>query len=504
MTSPPRTAYEDLAHHLQERALLLSSKAVLEWDEETYLPPAGIAHRSRQIALLAGLAHERLVSPRMGELLERASAEIPGGSRSAEAVNLREWSRLYHRHQRVDRALVEEEARVVSVAQHAWAEARRARSFELFRPHLERVLEVKRRMAATLSDGGELYDALLEEFEPGLRSGQLEPLFAALKPELLALLGRIRGASRQPDPRVLRRPVPEAAQRRLCTLLAQQLGYDLNAGRMDTSAHPFSTHLGPGDTRITARFYPEDVCEGLFGMLHETGHALYDQGLPAEHFGTPRGEAISFGFHESQSRLWENFVGRSRGFWRFAWPQLQHEWAGHFDTVKWEDFHFAINRVAPSLNRVRADEVTYNLHIFIRFELERALLLGELAAKDLPEAWNSAYREQLGLEPPDDAEGCLQDGHWSAGLFGYFPTYALGNMAAAQLFAAAVRELGDLEEPFARGEFEGLLSWLRTRVHAHGQTFQANELLQQATGAPLSHSWLVEALTRKYSAIYKF
>ena len=279
-----------------------------------------------------------------------------------------------------------------------------------------------------------------------MRSTRLGALFAALRPELLSLLDRIRGTSRQPDPRLLQRRIPAEAQRRLCEHLARALGYDFTAGRLDTSAHPFSTHLGPGDTRITTRFYEEDVCEGLFGTLHETGHALYDQGLPVEHFGTPRGDAASTAIHESQSRLWENFVGRSLGFWRHAWPLLQHEWTGHFEDISLPDFHFAINRVRASLNRVRADEVTYNLHIFIRFELERALLSGALDAKDLPEAWNAAYREQLGLTPPDDAEGCLQDGHWSAGLFGYFPTYALGNILAAQFFAAATRELGDFEE----------------------------------------------------------
>jgi carboxypeptidase Taq len=362
---------------------------------------------------------------------------------------------------------------------------------------------VKRRQALALANGGELYDALLEEFEPGMRSTRLDALFASLRPELVSLLERIRGASRQPEPQLLQKAVPADAQRRLCQILSQRFGYDFSAGRLDTSAHPFSTHLGPGDTRITARFFVENICEGLFGTLHETGHALYDQGLPAEHFGTPRGEAVSTSLHESQSRLWENFVGRSLGFWRFAWPLLLREWAGHFEDVSLPDFHFAINRVAPSLNRVRADEVTYNLHIFIRFELERALLTGELAVKDLPDAWNTAYRDQLGLAPADDAEGCLQDGHWSSGLFGYFPTYALGNIMAAQLFAAAARELGDFEEPFAQGEFTGLLSWLRARIHAHGQTLWADSLIQQATGSPLSHSWLMEALTRKYSALYR-
>lgn len=499
-----RVAYEELARRLRERALLLSTKAALEWDEETYLPPSGVEHRSQQIAQLAGMAHEMLVSPRIGELLGEATSEPWEDSRSTEAVNLREWSRLYRRNQRLERALVEEEARVVSVAQHAWAEARRARSFALFRPHLERVLDVKRRQAQALSEGGDPYDALLEEFEPGMRSTRLGALFTALRPELLSLLDRIRGASRQPDPRTLQRRIPAEPQRRLCEHLARALGYDFTAGRLDTSAHPFSTHLGPGDTRITTRFYEEDLCEGLFGTLHETGHALYDQGLPVEHFGTPRGDAASTAIHEAQSRLWENFVGRSLGFWRHAWPLLQHEWAGHFEDISLPDFHFSINRVRASLNRVRADEVTYNLHIFIRFELERALLSGALDAKDLPEAWNAAYREQLGLTPPDDAEGCLQDGHWSAGMFGYFPTYALGNILAAQFFAAATRELGDFEEAFARGEFSRLLSWLREHVHAHGQTFWADELIQEATGGPLSHTWLVEFLTRKYSALYGF
>ena len=498
-------AYAELLLHFRSHALIDSAKNVLEWDGETMLPEGGVAHRGDQIAELAGLAHEKFIAPRALERLEELSSTDLARGTGDRATNLREWRRSTSRKCRLERKLVERTARLTSVAQHAWASARKADDFAAFLPHLEAVLQAKREEGAALAVDHETpWEALLQEFEPGMTAASIDSLFPPLARELRALLGRVRGAAVQPRSDVLRRRVEVGAQRRFAESVITRLGFDWRRGRLDTSAHPFSTHLGPDDTRITTRFYEEDLQEGLFGALHEAGHALYDQGLPVSAFGTPRGEAASYGVHESQSRLWENFVGRSPGFWRCLYDELRRTWPGTLDDVPEHDFVGAINAVEPGPNRVRADEVTYNLHVVVRTELERALLAGDLAARELPGAWNEAYLRELGVTPSSDAEGCLQDGHWSAGLFGYFPTYTFGNLMAAEFFAAAERATGDLEEAFCRGDFASLLSWLRANVHRHGKTFPAPALLERATGSVLGHRTLVDALTKKCALVYRF
>jgi carboxypeptidase Taq len=500
----PHAAYAGLLERFRTRALLTSIEGVLQWDEETNLPPRGTPHRAAQLAYLAGAAHALVVAPEVaGWIDEVAGSALVDDPRSVEAVNVREWRRLVGRQRRLDRALVEETARLVSVAQAAWVDARRANDFASFRPHLEAVVAAKRREAAALAEGGATpYDALLDEYEQGMTAARLEALFSPMARALAELVDRVRGVTWRPRVELLARPVDKEAQVRASLWLAEALGYDLAAGRIDTSAHPFSTHLGPGDTRITTRFYDDDWSEGWYGTMHEVGHALYDQGLPPEHFGTPRGDAASYGVHESQSRLWENFVGRSLGFWRFAVERLRSEWPGIFDDTGPEELHGAVNAVEPSLIRTSADEVTYNLHVVARFELERALIAGDLAVRDLPGAWSEAYQRHLGVRPPDDRDGCMQDGHWGAGLFGYFPTYALGNMIAAQLYAAAERALGPLEPRFERGNFAPLLGWLRANVHALGKTLRTDELVAEVTGSPVDAGPLLAALERKVDALY--
>jgi carboxypeptidase Taq len=498
-----REAYEELLRRFRERALLLSSKAVLEWDEETHLPPRGVAHRGEQVAQLAGLAHDLLVDPRTAEALERVAASpLAADPRACEAVNVREWRRLYARHARLPRALVCEIARRVSDAQPAWADARDQSDFASFAPHLERVLEVKREEAQALS-GEAPYDALLDEYAPGTTAARLSALFDPLGRELRLLLDRIRGSRRRPRLELLHRPVALDAQRRLAERVARALGYDFDAGGLDRSAHPFSAHLGPHDVRITARFSESEWSEGLFGVLHEVGHALYDQGLPPEHFGTPRGEPVSSAVHESQSRLVENGIGRALGTWRWLLPLLRETAPGGFDDVSVEELWFALCAVVPGPRRVPADELTYDLHVFVRFDLERALLAGTLPVKDLPSAWGDAYARTLAVRPANDAEGCLQDGHWGAGVFGYFPAYALGNLFAAQLLAAAQRDLGPQDEAFARGEFGALRGWLGTRVHARGHELSGDDLVAAATGGPLSTHAFLDGLRRKYEALYE-
>jgi carboxypeptidase Taq len=387
---------------------------------------------------------------------------------------------------------------VTALANPAWADARETGEYSRFRPWLDRLLVLARDEADAVGYAETRYDALLEDFEPGLTTRQVAALFAELRRELIPLVQAVPPAVRRSRSSVLRREYPVDRQRIFAEAVANAVGFDFDRGRMDTSAHPFCTTLGPGDCRITTRFSARDFAGGFFGVLHEVGHALYEQGLEEEHYGTPMGETASLGLHESQSRLWENLVGRSRSFWRHFFPRARGVFHEALHDVKLDAMVAALNRVEPSAIRVDADEVTYNLHILVRFEIEQALLSGDLPTRDLPGAWSSAYEECLGVTPANDREGCLQDGHWAEGLMGYFPTYTLGNVYAAQLMAAAGAALGDLEEQFARGEFGGLLAWLRERIHRHGQRYTAASLVERATGSPPSSRWLVESLRSRY------
>ena len=496
--------YQDLVRRSKERAILASCSSLLGWDEQTYLPRGGSSYRGDQMALLAGLYHERATDPALGQLLESAEGSdricLPG---SLEAANLREWRRSYDRLTKLPRSLVEEMARATSIAQQEWVEARKGNNFAKFSPWLETIFQLKRQEAACLSTGGELYDALLDEYEPGANSRDLAQLFDELRRDLVPLVAAIVGSSKGPKAGSLEGNYPIEQQKLFGEIVAQAIGFDFERGRLDTTAHPFCSGIGPGDVRITTRFDPRDFSSSFFGILHEVGHGLYEQGLDPEHHGEPIGEAVSLGVHESQSRLWENAVGRSHAFWEYWLPLAKRIFREPLQPISLDAFHAAINRVEPSLIRVEADEVTYNLHIMIRFELEKSLIAGDLAVKDLPEAWNARYRDDLGIEPPNDAQGCLQDIHWSAGLIGYFPTYTLGNLYAAQLFDKADSEVGGLEAMFRRGDFGSLLNWLRDRVHRNGQRYRAADLIERATGKTQNHAPLMAALRRKYGPIYQ-
>jgi carboxypeptidase Taq len=499
----PRAAYDELARRAKEEALLASCAALLGWDEETYMPKAGVAHRANQQALLAGLLHDRATDPRLGELLAAVEgSDLVADPDSPEAVNVREMRRLYDRATRLPRPLVEELARVTSLAQREWLVARENGDWSLFRPWVEKILALKRQEAAALRPGADLYDTMLDEYEPGMTGRQVAVLFDALRGELVELVGAIGAARRRPDVCLLQRTYPIDRQRQFGEAVASAVGFDFRRGRLDTSPHPFFTGIGPGDYRITTRFRMHQFCDGLFGILHEVGHALYEQGLDPAYYGMPMGEAVSVGVHESQARLWENTVGRGRPFWEHFFPLARQCFHEALHDVSLDAFYVAVNHVAPSLNRARADEVTYNLHVLIRFELERALVADDLKAVDIPAAWNEKYSCYLGVIPASDAEGCLQDGHWGSGLIGYFPTYTLGNLFAAQLFARACADLGCLDEEFAGGRFDRLLGWLRDRVYRHGQRFPAASLIEYATGAPPDHRPLLAALRRKYGELY--
>jgi carboxypeptidase Taq len=500
----PREAYEELTRKVKEEAVLASCVEVLGWDEETYMPAAGVAHRAEQQALLAGLLHDRATDPGLGELFAALEgSDLIADPESAETVNVREIRRLYDRAIRLPRSLVEEFARITSIAQREWVTAYERSDWSLFQPWVEKVVKLKRAEAAALRPGHDLYETMLDEYEPGMTVRQVSALFDALRGELIELVGAIAASPRQANLSILHRQYPLDRQRQLGEAAAAAVGFDFRRGRLDTSPHPFFARLGPSDCRITTRFNLHHFGDALFGILHEVGHALYEQGLDPEAYGLPIGESVSIGVHESQARLWENTVGRSLPFWRHFYPQARALFIDALHDVSLDDFYFAINHVAPSLNRVRADEVTYNLHILIRFEMERALVAGDLDAADVPGAWNELYRRYMGVIPANDAEGCLQDGHWGGGLIGYFPTYTLGNLFAAQLFEHASIELRNLDDDFAQGRFDRLLDWLQQRVYRHGQRYTAPRLIEHATGATPDHQPLLAALRWKYGELYR-
>lgn len=475
------------------------------------IPRKGHEHRARQMAALARLLHQRATDPRIGEWL----AAVEGSSLvqdplSDAAVNVREWRQAYERARAIPERLMVELAQAQSEGESYWEEARPRDDWRGFLPYLRRIFQLTKEKAEILAalpvpqgdpPYGELYDALLDGYEPGMRAAELQPLFQELRAGLQGLLDRILGSGRRPDTAFLHRPYPKEVQRAFALELLQACGYDLEGGRLDPTAHPFEISIGPGDVRITTRYFEDFFNAGIFGTLHEMGHALYEQGLPKEHWGTPRGEAVSLGVHESQSRTWENLVGRSLGFWERFFPRAKELFPSLQD-VALEDFHRAVNAVEPSLIRVEADEVTYNLHILVRLELELALFRGELALEDLPGAWTEKYRAYLGVAPKDYKDGVMQDVHWSGGLFGYFPTYTLGNLYAAQFFRKAQEELGDLEGLFRRGEFRPFLDWSRRKIHAEGSRLRPRALVERVTGTPPSAQPFLAYLEGKYRALY--
>lgn len=489
-----------LHDYLRETAVLKSCRGLLNWDQETFMPSGAAELRAKQLSLLAGLVHRRQASDELKGLLERADAEVEAGS--AAAAGLREVRRDLDRATKVPAALVEEQAHATTLARRAWVDAREKDDYAIFLPWLERIVSLSRRFAEALGYDDNPYDALLDLYETGFQAADLDALFSPLRDQVAALVGRILDSGATLDSSCLRREFPEARQKELARNVAAAFGFDFGRGRLDEAVHPFCGGAGPWDVRITTRWNDRYLADGLFSVLHEVGHGIYEQGLPSEHFGGPLGEACSLGIHESQSRLWENLVGRSRGFVAWVHPQAQAAFPDALGDVDADGFHRAINEVKPSLIRVDADEVTYNLHIFLRFELEQALLTGALEAKDLPDAWNDGFERLFRLRPPDDRHGCLQDIHWSAGLYGYFPTYTLGNVYAAQIFDKAEEELGDLEAQFARGEFQPLRTWLADHVHAHGRRFLPRELVERITGAPPSPGPLVRRLEEKYGTLY--
>lgn len=500
-----QSLFESVCDHARRAMLLQSTADTLEWDERTGLPVAAGPYRAEQISNLRAMTHDQRVDPRYGDQLRQLKEQIAGENPHSDvAATIGHLLRDHQRDCKLPSELVEQISRTTVRGQQAWDTARAADDFSLFRDTLQNIVELQREAGRRLAEGtdGSPYEALLEEYEPGARVQPLQEVFGAIRGPLVDLIAEIRDAPRQPPIDVLKQAFPLERQRDFSRRVARQVGFDFDRGRLDETSHPFCTTLGPSDIRILTRYDVNWMAGGLFGTLHEAGHGMYEQGLRQRWYGLPPGSCLSLGVHESQSRLWENQVGRSRPFWEGMYPHAQAAFAPVLDDVPLDDFHFAVNAIQPSLIRVEADEATYNLHIIIRFDLERQLIEGSLSVDDLPEAWDERYQQDLGIRPPSAADGVLQDVHWSAGLFGYFPTYTLGNLIGAQLFDAASETLGNLPAMLSRGEFSPLLQWLQENVHRHGRCYTSAELVERATGSPLSADHLLNYLRGKLGPLY--
>jgi carboxypeptidase Taq len=467
-------AWEDLCARWRKTDLLDGAESLLGWDQQTYMPSAGNQGRGEVVAAITGVVHSMRTDPAVGAALDVLESAELEGLKLAAVGNIRV---RYERLRRVPDRLVEELARAKSDGFDGWIRAREEARWDLFTPSLERIVALTREMASCIDPDAPVYDVLLAPFEPGCTTAHLTDVFGRLAEGTVELLDAIRGVAPLPT---LAGEYPAAGQMRLFQDVAGCLGYDLKRGRIDVAEHPFTVSMGPGDTRITVRTEGDDLLGGLGGLVHETGHALYEQGLPWELLGTSTAGAASFGLHESQSRFWENFIGRSLPFFRWLAPRAAEVFPGTPATA--EGMYAAANRVTADLIRVNADEVTYNLHVMIRFEIERRLMAGQLEVHELPDAWDAAYVAKLGVRPSNPVEGVLQDVHWSCGMFGYFPSYSLGNMYAASLGLSLEEQAPELWDQVEAGDFGSVLAWLRHNVHRHGHAAQAADIVREAVG----------------------
>ena len=487
---------------LAEVADIRHAADLVEWDERVYMPEAAAPVHGEMSGTLRRMAHEKFTSDAVGEALATARHALGAlDPTSDEARLVTVTARDFEKARNVPPDFVGELARVVSAGQHAWVQARAASSYAMFQPHLEKILELKRRYVTFFPPAAHPYDVLLDEFEPGMTTADVRKVFDVLRPRQVELIRALAGRP-QVDAGFFDATFGEQEMWSFAVAVITAFGFDWSRGRQDKSVHPFATAIGADDVRITTRWVEREPLSLLFGTMHETGHGLYEQGVSRAHHRTSLEGGASLGLHESQSRLWENLVGRSRPFWDHFFPALQARFPSQLGTVTLDQFYRGINRVRPSLIRVEADEATYNLHVMLRVELEIGLLEGAIAVRDLPDAWRTRMKEYLGLTPPDDATGVLQDIHWSAGLLGYFATYTLGNIIAAQLWETFERAHPDRDEQIRRGDFSSLLAWLRQEVHQHGRKYQSQELVQRVTGSRIDPAPYLRYLETKYSDVY--
>jgi carboxypeptidase Taq len=487
---------------LGEVADLNSAAGLLSWDQQTYMPEGGSPARGQHLATLGKIAHEKATSDEVGRLLEDLKAEYTNAdAASDEAALVRVAARDFDKAVRVPAEFVAEQAIVSTNAFDAWTQAKAKSDFSIFLPHLEKVLALVKKHISFFPPADHPYDTLLDDFEPGMKTAEVQAIFSALRPKQIELIQSI-AARPQVNDKFLRRKYDEHKLWSFGADVTRAFGYDWSRGRMDKAPHPFETSFSVNDVRITNRFEPDKPLATIFSAMHESGHAMYEQGVNPAYERTSLVHGTSLGVHESQSRMWENLVGRSLPFWEYFYPKLKKVFPSQLDGIGLKNFYKAINKVEPSLIRVNADEATYNLHIMLRLELEIAMVEGKVELKALPEIWKAKMQDYLGVVPPNDAQGVLQDIHWSYGSIGYFSTYALGNLISAQLWEKIARDVRGLDEQTRKGEFEGLLHWLRENVHKHGRKYKPQDLMLKVTGSKITPEPYVRYLTTKYSDIY--
>jgi carboxypeptidase Taq len=501
------TEYNKLHEIARYSRTLSGISSLLEWDQETYMPPGATDIRSEQLKILAGIIHKEKTSKKFSTALNKL-IDIKSGNILEEKLEekqkaaLREWRRDYLRDNALPEKFVKEFAQLTSKAQVVWRKAKNENKFDLFAPYLKKIITLSQQKADYLGYKDHPYDALLDLYEPEATYQDIKKEFANLKEPILILLKKIK-AAKQVDDSFLVGKFDHEKQLKFGHLILEAMGYDKSHGRLDLSTHPFSSACHPTDSRITTRMHPTSLISNISVVLHEGGHSLYEMGLPIEEYGSPLGEAISLGIHESQSRWWETLIGQSKAFWQFYLPLLKEEFKGAISKVELDVFYKALNKVEPSFIRVEADEITYPLHVILRFELEAELISGSLSVEEIPEAWNAKMKELLGIVPKNDSEGCLQDVHWSMGGFGYFPTYTLGNMYAAHLFLAFEKVYPDWNQRVAKGELTFIKEWLGEHVHQHGRRYTSKDLLNQVTGESFSAKAYIKYLDKKYKDIYQ-
>jgi carboxypeptidase Taq len=491
---------EQLKERLGEVEDLSRAASVLGWDQQVNMPPGGSEARGQQLATLSKIAQEKFIADEVGQLIEELKQELNGADTDETAL-LRVAARNYEKAIRVPPSFIAEQAIVTSKAFEAWRAARSKSDFSIFQPHLEKVVELVHQYISFFPPGDHPYDTLLDDYEPGMKTSDVKAIFDRVRPKQVKLIEAI-AASKQVKSDFLFKKYNEKKLNDFGVKVITRFGYDWTRGRQDKAPHPFETNFSVNDVRITTRYEEDNPLAMLFSTMHEAGHALYEQGVNPVYERTPLAAGTSLAIHESQSRMWENLVGRSLPFWEYFYPSFKKAFGSQLEGVSLKSFYKAINKVEPSLIRVNADEATYNLHIMLRLELEIGMVEGTIAVKDLPEIWNTKMQEYLGITPPNDAQGVLQDIHWSGGMIGYFSTYALGNLVSAQLWEKIKKDIRNIEDQIRKGDFSELLAWLRKNIHQHGQKYQPQTLVEMVTGSKISPEPYVRYLTKKYSEIY--
>lgn len=479
---------------------LSNASGLIHWDMQTGAPRKALADRGDLLSYLSGESYKLQTSERMRELIE--TLDGADGLSEIDAAMVRETKKAYERTKKVPEERMTAYVKAVSDAESVWTEAKGKNDWEGFRPYLETVMDFQKEMAGYYGYESNPYDALLDQYEPGVTVRELDEVFAQLRDAIVDLLGRIQKSGVKIDRSVLYGNFSSEKQREFSVFILERMGFDFEAGRLDISVHPFTTNFGNKDVRLTTFYSDSEISDAMFSSIHEGGHGIYEQNIPDTLKGTGLAGGVSMGIHESQSRFYENIIGRSEAFWTYFYPKLR-EIFPQFETIAQEDFYRAINAVEPSLIRTQADELTYSLHIIIRYELEKELMNGRLTVSQLPQAWNAKYKEYLGIEPPDYTQGVLQDTHWSGGMVGYFPSYALGNLYGAQIARRMRQDLPEMDEQIARGDLSAIREWLKEHVHRHGGVYTPGELIRKVTGEDLNAQYFIDYLNRKYSRIYE-